>query len=247
MTAPENLFTFLSIGEAIRRTFSIYSSRWQLFSQLALVLVVPQIILSIILRKTLLTESNDSMDPDHLRVYGIGFAFAYSFGTLIQAAVVQVVAEYYTQTSSTFQDSLAVAFDQFLGLFGYSLLYAAALIILSVMTLCLFFMILVQNRGLQVFGTVLTAASMALSVYVMCSLTLALPVLVIEKQSPIPAITRAFELFPTYRSFVFCVIFPLAVIFIPHFLMMMTSFSDSAVVTVCRSLPALFTLPLQAM
>jgi hypothetical protein len=247
MTAPENLFTFLSIGEAISRTFSIYSSRWQLFSQLALVLVVPQIILSIILRKTLLTESDDSMDFDHLRVYGIGFAFAYSFGTVIQAAVVHVVAEYYTQSPSTFQGSLAVAFDQFFSLFGYSLLYAAALFISFVVTLSLFFMILVQNRGVQLFGALLTAASVALSVYVMCSLTLALPVLVVEKQSPFRAIIRAFELFPTYGIFFFCVIFPLAVVLLPVLMTMSATFKDTTLVAVCKSLPVIVTLPLQTM
>ncbi|GAX11488.1 hypothetical protein FisN_22Lh175 [Fistulifera solaris] len=187
------------------------------------------------------------MDPDHLRVYGIGFAFAYSFGTLIQAAVVQVVAEYYTQTPSTFQDSLAVAFHRFWGVFGYSLVYAAALIILGVVTICCFFIMFSHISGWQFMLAALPyAASMALSVYIMCSLTLALPVLVIEKQSPIHAITRSFDLIPNYRLYVFGAIFPLAALFIPHFLMMMTGFSDSAAVTVCKSLPALFTLPLQA-
>ncbi|GAX15972.1 hypothetical protein FisN_22Hu173 [Fistulifera solaris] len=185
------------------------------------------------------------MDFDHLRVYGIGFAFAYSFGTVIQAAVVHVVAEYYTQSPSTFQGSLAVAFDQFFSLFGYSLLYAAALFISFVVTLSLFFMILVQNRGVQLFGALLTAASVALSVYVMCSLTLALPVLVVEKQSPFRAIIRAFELFPTYGIFFFCVIFPLAVVLLPVLMTMSATFKDTTLVAVCKSLPVIVTLPLQ--
>lgn len=261
MVTGDNLFTFLSIGNAVDRAFSIYLNRWQLFTQLALIVVIPQILLSVTLRKTLIANDPEavaagtedvfqSMSPQQIVVLVVEIAFSYLFGIIIQAAIIQVVAEYYTQKHSTFKGSLTLAFDRFCAIFGFGLLYSAALLIFSMVVGALVGSIIAFNGPLFLMKLIGFAA-ISFVIYVMLSLTIALPILVVENQSPIGGMKRSFELLPTYRCYVFCSMFLLAVVVIFGSLIYQSLigaiFGASIVGSAFSGLSAVVTLPLQTM
>jgi hypothetical protein len=280
MASTDNLFTFLSVGNAVDRTFSIYMSRWVLFSQLALVIVLPQIVLNIILLKTLLVEETapvpedfgaltddtlgtltddaaipfpstlPTLSPQLGLALAIQVPFSFLFGILIQAAIVQVVAEYYTNKLSTFRGSLVLAVDRFCAIFGYGLLGTAGFFLFCLVVGVLLG-ILTAFQAPQFFFILIALAAFVFLIYVMLSLTIVLPILVIEKQTPVGAIKRSFELLPTYRCHVFCSMFLLAIVVIfgtwVYQAMIGAMLGTSILSFVVSGLSAVVTLPLQTM
>jgi hypothetical protein len=270
MATTDNLFTFLSVGNAVDRSFGIYMSRWLLFSQLALVIVLPQIALNIILQKTLLVEQTEpipedfgaftddaempfptmypTMSPQLGLALAIQIAFSFLFGILIQAAIIQVVAEYYTNKLSTFRGSLVLAVERFCAIFGYGVLYTTGTLLFSLVIGALFG-VLIAFQAPQFFLVLFGFAAFVFLVYVMLSLTIVLPILVIEKQTPIGAVKRSFELLPTYRCYVFCSMVLLAIVVVFGSLvyqaMVGAMLGTSIFSSVVSGLSAVVTLPLQ--
>ena len=264
MEEANNLFTFLSVGSALNRTFNIYMSRWQLYTQLALIAVIPRIILSIVLEKTRPFVDGESagiaaMETAMGNTFGFPTVpiqqitpvpFTFLFGIIIQAAVVHIVSEYYTQKDSTFRGSLVHAIDRFWSVFGFGLLYWAALCLyIMVAGVLMDFLSAVQTPD---FLSVLAGfAAFLFPVFVIFSLTLVLPVLVIEKQSPIGAIKRSFELLPTYRCYVSCSMFLLALVVIFVFVVyhnaVQAIFGTSILGSAISGLSGVVAFPLQTM
>ena len=268
MEKANTLFTFLSVGNALDRTFSIYMSRWQLFTQLALIVAIPQIILSIVLQKTLLAVDPETAEAAAAEAAAEGAAgfptvstqqiialviqvpFSFLFGIIIQAAVIHIVAEYYTHKDSTFRGSLVHAIDRFCSIFGFGLLYTAAWLLFSMVVGALIgFLFAIQAP--QFFMLLAASVAFSFAIYVMLSLTIVLPVLVIEKQSPIGAMKRSFELLPTYRCYVFCSMFLLALVVvfgsILYQVVVQAIFGTSIWGSAVSGLSAVVTLPLQTM
>ncbi|GAX15970.1 hypothetical protein FisN_22Hu176 [Fistulifera solaris] len=261
MATTGNLFTFLSAGNAVDRAFSIYLNRWKLFTQLALVVVIPQILLKITLQKTLIMDDSgafaenaeatfQTMSPKQVAMLGIEIAFSFLFGIIVRAAIFQVVAEYYSQKLSTFKGSLVLAFNRSCAIFGFGLLYSAAVLVFG-MAFASLIWLLILYKGPDFLGTLLCVSAAAFVVYVMLSLTIVLPILVIEKESPIGAVRRCFELLPTYRCYVFCSMLLLGVVVIftstLYQALVGAIFGVSMLTTVFGGLSAVVTLPLQTM
>lgn len=123
-TADENLLTFLSEWSALKRTLAIYRSRWFLLTQLALIAIVPRIGLTIILSKAFrMDDAFTQRTKDAFMFRLIEVVSFCVFNSIIQAAIVQVVADYYTQKVSTLKGSLSVIADRWCALFAYVLLY----------------------------------------------------------------------------------------------------------------------------
>lgn len=72
MTVNENLFTFLSLGACLRRTFSIFLDRLDIFMTISLVIHLPAIVLNVIIALALApgstSDTNSHMDfiSDHI-------------------------------------------------------------------------------------------------------------------------------------------------------------------------------------
>lgn len=264
MEKQNNLFTFLSVGNALDRTFNIYMSRWQLFTQLVLIVVIPQIILSIVLQKTLLVEDPEAaaeaaaegsvpfptVSTQQVIAAVIQVPFSFLFCIIIQAAVIHIVAEYYTQKLSTFRSSLVHAVDRFCAVFGFGLLYTAAWLLFSVLVGGLIGLLFAVQAP-QFFLVLVGFAAFSCVIFVLLSLTIVLPVLVIEKQSPVGAIKRSFELLPTYRCYVFCSMFLLGLVVIfgtmIYQIVVGAIFGPSILGSALSGLATVVTLPLQTM
>lgn len=261
MLPEANLFTFLSTGNSVDRAFKIYLSRWLLFTQLALIVVLPQIALSVTLSKSLVVDDMAStasegtqdvlqpMSSQQMLTLVTEISVSYLFSIIIQAAIVQVVAEFYTQTNSTLKSSLYLAFDRFCAIFGFGLLYSAVFLLFS-FTVGVPVGMLYFNQH-HFFAILIGIVALGFVTYVFLSLTIVLPILVVEKQSPIGAIKRSFELVPGYRCYIFCSICLLVVVAIfgsSIYQGLITAiFGTSVLSTVLKGLAGAITLPLQTM
>ncbi|GAX11485.1 hypothetical protein FisN_22Lh170 [Fistulifera solaris] len=188
MKAEDNLFTFLSPCQALDRTFRIYRHRWFLFTQLALFAIVPQIALTVYLKTaTNMDEKNVLLDlavffgdpfTDSVAFLFIALAAFCVFNTITQIIMIQVVAEYYTQTKSTLQGSLRVLWDRFHTVHFYVWFYTFT---------CCCFMVELVMTALIVFNpthwslTILTAICACFAAYFVFWATVNLPILIVER------------------------------------------------------------------
>ncbi len=188
MKAEDDLFTFLSPCQALDRTFHIYRNRWLLFTQLALFAILPQIALTVYLKSATNMDEKNIL-PDLAVVFGDPFtdsvAFLFIelaafcvFNTIMQAIMIQVVAEYYTQTKSTLQGSLRVLWDRFHTVHCYLWFYT--------FTYCCFMVELVMT-ALIVFNPthwsliVLMAICACFAAYFVFWATVNLPIMIVER------------------------------------------------------------------
>lgn len=225
-TEDNNLFTFLSLRKVVGRTFGIYFSCWRLVTTLALIVVIPQIVVCSIWYRSLMLEDPETfiresaLDAVHfyflppLKIIASIFQvqFSFLFCVIVQAAIVQVVAEYYTQKRSTFRSSLVHAVDRFRDLFGFALLYTAEFLLLVMVAFAVLYLYSTTTHAIQYLAVAVGIVVIAFTLYALMSMAIALPVLMVEKKSPIDAVKRSFELLRANRCYVFCSILLLAIV-----------------------------------
>lgn len=218
METGDNLYTFLSAGDSVKRTCSIYWGRLLLFTQLAMLLTIPQIVWIVVMKATVLEDESfetvQTLSPQKVLVNAIGIIFPFLFGIIIPAAIIQVVADIYTQQLSTLKGSFRVALHRFRPIFCFGLLFSFSFLAFFV-AISLPIALLVDNPALTKLSwlaSLLLFSAILIPLFVMLSLMIILPILVVEKQSPIRAIKRSFELVSGYRCYIFCSMLLLVVI-----------------------------------
>lgn len=214
MVSKDNSFIFLSSGLSVNvRTFDIYQARILLFTQLAILVAITKVPLSVYINSVLhvddwttnTTEALYGMSMQNLVVFAIEFTSSYLFGAIIQVASIHVVFESYAQRPSTLTESLTVAWDRFAFTFGFGLLYSVCAAVVGYgynYEICFLSSLIAANAKaapLPLIG----AAVLSLAVYAIPFLTLLLPVVVLEKRSPRDAIKRAYDLVQGYRWYIY--------------------------------------------
>lgn len=192
MEKGDNFFTFVSPGNAVDRTFNIYLSHWPLFTQLALLGIIPQIALTVIMRKTLIAGDETTFPELSLqKLFFIMTELIVSclFGTIIQAGIIQVVSEIYTQEFSTVKGSLEVMIlHRFRTIFRFAVCYSIASCALLVTVGFNLIGRLTADIALNfhvieaLFLGALSIVFVPFAVHIMLSWTIALPILMVEKK-----------------------------------------------------------------
>lgn len=260
MMREGSFFTFLSPFDLIQRMFNIYWGRLLLFTQLALIVTIPQIILSATLRMAPLMDDSEmmyegaqevsqSMSPQKAIVLQIEILLSYLITICIQAAIIHVVSEIYMHRHPTFKRSLTVAFDRFCAIFCFGLLYSVVFsVFFAVVGISVYLLYL---KEVYFLAALIGIAAFAFALYVVLTLTVVLPILVVENQSPTGAIKRSFELVPGYRCYIFCSLFLLTVVALCgstlYQRLIAAVFGTSILSTIIQGLSSLITVPLQTM
>ncbi|GAX11484.1 hypothetical protein FisN_22Lh169 [Fistulifera solaris] len=219
MAAGNDFFTYLSPFDLMQRVFNIYGSHFLLFTQLALIATIPKMILAVMVGKPLAEEEDSEMmyeevtqysSPQRAIVLQLEIFVSSLITVFIQAAMIHVVSEIYMQREPAFKRSLAVAMNRFCALFCFGLLYLLIFsIFFAVVGVPVFLLYTNQNYVLAV---LIGVTAFAIALYVIITLMIALPILVVEHQSPTGAIRRSFDLVPGYRCYIFCSVLLLNVI-----------------------------------
>lgn len=214
MVSKGNTFVFLPSGLSLHaRTSEVYLARGLVFTQLGLLATITKAALTVAVNKMLIADSSvrsmeealSAMSRQNLFVLGIEFVFSWVLGTITQLVIIQVVTEIYMRKRSTWKGRLTVAYDRFASTFGFGLLYAVCSNIVGYgynYDLCFLASIIAANtNGVPL--PILGAALVAFAVYAFPFVTLVLPIVAIEPQSPQSAIKRAFELGQGYRWYIY--------------------------------------------
>jgi hypothetical protein len=229
--------------------------------------VIPQIMLTLSLKKTLVSATSqwivpnmddiwNSMSTMRIILLSTEYALCCLFGIIVQAAIIQVVTEYYANKYSSFKASLKIAFDRFGAILCFKLLYLTALLIVGIAVVgCLYYLLLLHSfarvGGLGLIALLVIVTAIAVFAYAMLSLAIGLPIVVVEKRSSIGAMKRSFELVSGYRCYIFCSIFLLSLLIgigvVIYHIMVGVIFGFSFFGTVFYTLSTLVTLPLQTM
>ncbi|GAX11489.1 hypothetical protein FisN_22Lh180 [Fistulifera solaris] len=265
MTTTDDPFVFLAPGHSVDRACSIYMRRWSLITRLALIEVIPQIMLTLSLKKTLVLATSqwivpnmndiwNSMSTMRIVLLSIEYALCCLSGIIVQAAIIQVVIEYYANKYSSFKASLRLAFDRFGAILCFKLLYVTALLIVSIAVGgSLYYLLLLHNfarvDGLAFVALLIILTASAIVAYVILSLAVGLPIIMVEKRSSIGALKRSFELVSGYRCYIFCSICLMSLLVgigvVIYRIMVGFMFGFSFFGAVFYALSALVTLPLQ--
>jgi hypothetical protein len=264
MATGNDFFTFLSPFDLIQRVFHIYGSRLLLFTQLAMIATIPKIILAVTVGQPVVEKEVSAMDGDSEMMYEeitqysspqetivlqLEIAVSSLITVFIQAAIIHLVSEIYMQREPTFKKSLAVAMDRFCALFCFGLFYLLIFSIFFVVVgVPVFFLYVNENYALAV---LIGVTAVAIALYVIITLMIALPVLVVENQSPTGAMKRSFDLVPDYRCYIFCSVLMLnVVVWLASLLyggVVKAIFGASILAIILNGLLSLISLPLLTM
>jgi hypothetical protein len=258
MAAGNDFFTYLSPFDLIQRVFNIYGGHLLLFTQLALIATIPKIILAVTIGKPLPEEEDSEMMYEEVTQYSspqkaialqLEIVVSSLITVFIQAAIIHVVSEIYMQREPAFKRSWAVAMDRFCALFCFGMLYLLLLSIFFAVVAVPVIMLYVNEN--YVLAVLIGVTAFAIALYVIISLMIALPILVVENQSPIGAFTRSFDLVPGYRCYIFCSVFLLnVIIWIASLIfegVVRAIFGASIVAIILSGLLSLISLPLLSM
>lgn len=246
-----DFFTFLSPFDSAQRTFSLYWNHLLLFTQLTLLVTIQQIILALAMRTTYgdAEEVSESMPPLDAFYLVTEIVLSYLITIRAQAAIIHVVSEIYMERSPTFRKSLTMAGGRFCAILGFGLLCSTgfsfffAAVVISVMMLAL--------NEVYFVAALIGIVAITFALYVAISLSVALPILVVENLSPFGAIKRSFELVPGYRCYVFCSSFLLTVVALGGSILYQgligKILGDSILATILKGLSSLVSVPLQTM
>ena len=190
METGDDLFTFLSSQNSLGRTFIIYRSRWCLLTQLALMAIIPQVALTVLLRKKLTADASFFDMTDEGMLFRFLVVVPYGvFNTTIQAVMVHVVAEYYAQRHSTWKGSVLSISDRWCAILGYVAFYIVGYSCLEMSLRHLFGVsdnVLLDLLLFLLWGTMF--------VQHMVKMTIALPVVMVDKQQTFNALNRSDQL-----------------------------------------------------
>jgi hypothetical protein len=233
------------------RAFIIYLSHLLLFTQLAIIVIIPQVAIAVALSKTISDPPSESI--------GIAFNYmvervlCYPIAIFVQAGIIHVVANLYTQTIATLKRCMVFALSRFCAVFCFDLLYSVLFYIffIGIVGLAIFLYELFEDiPHLSYIRVLPLITASALIIYVMTSLTITLPIFVVEKRSPCDVIKRSFDLFSGYRRYIFWIFL---LFFTSYFVSLMYQrligaiFGFSTLAVVLSRLPGIVTLPLQTM
>lgn len=205
-----NLFVFVSLFTAMKQTFDLYSSRALLFTQLALLIVIPKILLVFAFNKRLedtnpgngydATHEVMTLSPQKVIVHGSAVLVSFVFGIMVPAAMIQVVADLYTQQISTVNGSLMIAYNHSGAMFIYQLCYTLGLLGFFFVAILVAWVFGLGGAGWL--ATFVIGAAATVVVYKMLSLAFVLPILMLENHSIGEAMKRSRELVQGYYCYI---------------------------------------------
>lgn len=211
----------------------------------------------------------DGTDPmaaallSNMRTFGCQFVLEYValliLGIAGKAAIAYAVAELYAGRDPSWLDCLKKGFSRWCDVFGAAMLVGLGIALCNIfveITIAVLAVIGGDNNGFMMFLILLVVIAWFVFIaYVMVSLMILAPVIMVEGSGPINSIKRSWELSWNNRCYIFCTIFCFCMIYyvvqIILSAIVMTAGGPGAVLSVWGAfviiLPAFLYLPLAVM
>ncbi len=211
-------FEYLTFGGTFSRTFALWVDRFDFFSSIAGVVLIPYAVLKISLSLLVaiwIVEEEEIPDfhPKHIPlvtfIYGLEF-FVYTLATIIgRGAIVLGVARMYVGQQATMAECLKDAWAKKWTLIPVSLIVGFGMLLgVGIVSLFVLFAIFSPN-GFSIFlATLIAVAVASAGLYGYIGIVLANPSIMIENCSgPIQAMSRSWELTTGSRCYLLCTLF----------------------------------------
>ena len=213
-------FEYLTFGGTFSRTFSLWMDRWEFFTTIAGIVLVPFTVLFVtigLVAAIWIVEEGEIPDfhPKHLPllmcIFGLQF-LVYSLATIIGSGAISLgVARMYVGQPVTVMECLKDAWAKKCTLISVSAIMGSAMLV-GVVMLSIFIGIAVASpNGLTIFLAVITSlAVIAAGFYWYIGIVLTNPSIMIENFSgPIQGMKRSWELVSGSRCYLICGLFGL--------------------------------------
>lgn len=234
MSSNEHLFTHLSLGKVLSRTFSLFVDRIDVFMTLSAVVLVPATIFSVLIAvvvgmEVFVAGKMSPNDPDKQVQDMIDFLLNHIFvvfavillhviismvTTLVgEGAMVRATADMYAAQTQGWLTCAKLGMHHFCALLGASVLVGATLYGgLLVVVLIIWLGVKTSSGFLGFVGFIAAISYLAVAIFIFSSVMMIFPVVMIENKGPIIAIRRSIEISEGRRCYIFCAILILFVI-----------------------------------
>lgn len=226
MSAQGNLFTFLTLGQTLSRTFELFFDRLDIYMTIAAVVLVPTIILAVLLSVFLAHGAEPDMDhivfiQEHmasvLLVMGLQLLLSTVACLAGEGGIVRATADIYCARQPNWYSSLKLGIMKFCPLLAAAIIVNGAWFITYLVTAIIASALLAFSETklgglffLMALATVVFGAYGC--VWIMITFIPVYQVIVIEEKGPISALRRSLELANGRRCYWFCGVFLLWII-----------------------------------
>jgi len=216
--AIDEPFEYLSFGGTFSRSFQIWLDRFDFFSSIAGVVLVPFVVLlvsSSLLTAIWVVEAEEIPDfkPHHVPlvifIFGLQFMI-YELATILgRAAMMRGVAKMYVGQSVTLMECLQEAWAKKGSLISVAMIVGLAWTLsITVVSMFLFLMIAHMNPLTIFLFVVTTVGVLGYGLYAYIGVVLTYPAIMIENCSgPIHGLKRSWDLATGSRCYLLCVLF----------------------------------------
>ena len=218
MSGDENLLRKLGVCEPIPRSFRFYFQRWNVFIPIGLVQMIPVMLFLWLLRAMAASQVDGSDTAPVPRGVVIASLVLLPFWIVVfmvgNGATIRATAEIHAKKVPALRSCLYEGFRRACALLCFGLVLVAAVVVFVLLFVFLFGLVtLIESKGLKI-GLFIVVAIIFfwVLVYMMTSLLVTPPSIVLEKNGPGMAMRRSWSLVRGSRCYVFFVIFLMTVI-----------------------------------
>lgn len=210
MALPENLFTRLTICPTYGRTFQVFAQAPCTFIGLTAFFVIPMLAIAIpvtVLGAPIITDTRTTSDYYAIFVAALVtyLAFYIVFATVAKGAMMQAVAEIYSGHSPNWWACIKKAFHRLFTLFCLSLIEVLVVFVAMIFPAGLAFAgkSNPESIALMILFVVVAVLCTAWIIFFWVSVFVAMPSIMVEKESAIGSIKRSYGLSTGYRCYIF--------------------------------------------
>jgi hypothetical protein len=221
MADQGNLFTFLTLGQTLSRTFSLFIDRLDIYMTIAAVVLVPATVSAVLMLFFLARGAEPGMEhiefiQEHLASVMLVMGLQLLLSTVAYLAgeggIVRATADIYCARQPNWYSSLKLGIKSFCPLLATALMvngaWFATLLATVFMVALLGALADTKIGGLAVLMAFLTAlAGMFACIWIVITFIPVYQVIIIEGKGPVNALRRCLELAKGRRCYWFCGVF----------------------------------------